>query len=202
MSLPAATYSRERVLTGEELAAVYTAARDYPYPFGPIVALLVLTGQRRGEVAALRWEWIDTDQRMITVPSSITKNKRAHRFPYGDSVAAVLANLPELNEYVFPSSRGHVRHQPTTVFNGWSNAKVAFDQRLEHVAPYTLPDLRRTFSSNLAALGTPIHVTEKLLNHVSGTLGGVAAIYNRHTYIDEMREAINAYEKHLNSLCS
>ncbi len=202
MSLPAATRPRERVLTRDELAAVYNAARDYPYPYGPIVTLLILSGQRRGEIASLQWEWINTDERTITFPSFFTKNKRTHTFPYGECVAAVLADLPELNEYVFPASRSHVRHQPTTVFNGWPKAKVTFDQHLEHVAPYTLHDLRRTFSSNLAALGTPIHVTEKLLNHVSGTLSGVAAIYNRYTYMDEMRDAIHAYEKHLKLLCS
>jgi integrase len=58
-----------------------------------------------------------------------------------------------------------------------------------------LHDLRRTFATNLAALGTPIHVTEKLLNHVSGTVSGVAAIYNRHAYMDEMRAAIINWEK-------
>jgi integrase len=57
--------------------------------------------------------------------------------------------------------------------------------------------LRRTFATNLAALGTPIHVTEKLLNHVSGSVSGVAAIYNRHAYMDEMRAAIINWEKRI-----
>ena len=83
---------------------------------------------------------------------------------------------------------------------GWAPTKPKFDATLENVAPYTLHDLRRTFSSCLAALGTPIHVTEKLLNHVSGTVSGVAAIYNRHTYMDEMREAITDYEETLATL--
>lgn len=68
------------------------------------------------------------------------------------------------------------------------------------IPPWTLHDLRRTFATNLAALQTPVHVTEKLLNHVSETVSDVAAIYNRHTYMDEMREAVTAYENYLQKL--
>lgn len=110
---------------------------------------------------------------------------------------AVLDRLPELGEFLFPAKRTQVRGVPTTVFNGWSKSK----ERLKaDIPPWTLHDLRRTFSSNLAALGTPIHVTEKLLNHASGTISGVAAVYNRHTYFDEMRQAILTYEIHLAQL--
>ena len=201
MSRPAAQSSRERVLTQGELAEVYNTANAYPYPYGAIVSLLILTGQRRGEIASLKWEWIDLDDRTITLPSCITKNKRTHTFPYGDTVSTLLAELPELGAYLFPASRSHVRGRSTSIFNGWPKANVTFDQKIEKVEPFTLHDLRRTFSSNLAALGTPIHVTEKLLNHVSGTFSGVvAAIYNRHSYMDEMRSAVAFYEKHLASL--
>lgn len=81
-------------------------------------------------------------------------------------------------------------------FSGWSKAKLEFDAPLA-IADYTLHDLRRTFSSQMAALSTPIHVTEKLLNHVSGTLRGVAAVYNRYSYATEMRTAIEAHEAHV-----
>ena len=202
MSLPAASRSRERVLTEAELSEIYRTARVHPYPYGAIISLLLLTGQRRGEIASLKWGWIDAEAQTITLPSTITKNKRAHTFPYGHTAASVLEEIPELGEYIFPATRSHVRGKATTIFNGWPKAKVFFDKELENVEPYTLHDLRRTFSSTLAALGTPIHVTEKLLNHVSGSLSGVAAIYNRHTYMDEMRQAIHTYENHLISLCS
>lgn len=202
MSLPAASRSRERVFTEAELSEVYRTARAHPYPYGAIISLLLLTGQRRGEIASLKWGWIDAEAQTITLPSTITKNKRAHTFPYGHTAASVLEEIPELGEYIFPATRSHVRGKATTIFNGWPKAKVFFDKELENVEPYTLHDLRRTFSSTLAALGTPIHVTEKLLNHVSGSLSGVAAIYNRHTYMDEMRQAIHTYENHLISLCS
>ena len=103
----------------------------------------------------------------------------------------VLKGLPEMCDLLFPA-----RGQDATPFCGWSKAKRRFDQPLE-TTPYTLHDLRRTFSSNLARLGTPIHVTEKLLNHASGTVSGVAAIYNRYSYLDEMREAVRQHDEFL-----
>lgn len=194
IALPARNKSREHVLTEEELGKVYRAAIDHPYPYGPIVALLILTGQRRGEVAALKWDWIEQENKTITFPSGFTKNGKSHTFPYGDAVANILDGLPKLGHHLFPASRAHVRGKETTIFNGWGKAKKELDEKLVDVAAYTLHDLRRSFSSTLAALGAPIHVTEKLLNHTTGTLSGVAAVYNRHTYADEMRAAILAFE--------
>lgn len=68
------------------------------------------------------------------------------------------------------------------------------------MAPWTLHDLRRTFATNLAALGVAVHVTEKLLNHVSGTTGGIVTVYQRHSYMDEMRTAVDRWEKLLEPL--
>src|SRR5690606_19610198 len=103
-------------------------------------------------------------------------------------------SLPDIGDMLFPA-----RGVPDHPFNGWGKSKERFDTPLE-VAAYTLHDLRRTFSSNLARLGTPIHVTEKLLNHVSGTVSGVAAIYNRYSYLDEMRAALVLHDEHLAKL--
>jgi integrase len=196
---PARPDARERVLTDAELAAVYRAAREGDDNFSHIVALLILTGQRRGEIGALRWDWIDDKARTITLPSSVTKNKRTHTFPYGSMVAAVLERASRTSEYVFPASRTNVRGKPTTSFNGWPKCKWTFDAKCQ-IADWTLHDLRRTFATNLAGLGTPPHVTERLLNHVSGTISGVAAIYNKFQYIDEMRAAVTAWETRLASL--
>jgi integrase len=86
-----------------------------------------------------------------------------------------------------------------TQFSGWSTSKAALD-KLSGVSGWTLHDLRRTFATNLAALGTPIHVTERLLNHVSGTQSGIVAVYQRHSYMPEMRKAVEAWERHLCAL--
>ena len=194
LKMPARTSSRDRVLSNVELDAVYKHALAYSYPYGPIVALLALTGQRRGEIAALEWDWIDQNARTITLPDTLTKNLRTHTFPYGIAVESVLKNIPDTGKILFPARSRGIRRTDGACFNGWSKAKKLFDAELDTVGPYVLHDLRRTFSSNLAAFGTPIHVTEKLLNHATGTLSGVAAIYNRHSYMDEMRNAIEKYE--------
>jgi len=182
---------RERVLSAEEVKSVLYRALEQKTLFDCIVALLVLTGQRRGEIASLEWDWIENGQ--ITLPE--TKNGRLHTFPLSDKAQEIIEGIPRSSEaFVFPSRTSHMGGKPSTVFNGWSKSKASFDSDLKGVAPYTLHDLRRTFSSNLAMLGTPIHVTEKLLNHVSGTHSGVQGIYNRYSYMDEMRDALQKYE--------
>ena len=69
-----------------------------------------------------------------------------------------------------------------------------FKPPIREVEPYTLHDLRRTFASTMALLGVPIHVTEKLLNHVSGSHGGIVGVYQRYSYMDEMKEAVGVFE--------
>lgn len=181
--------SRARILNDDEIKSVWIRAAAVGSPYGHIVRLLILTGQRRGEIAGLRHEWIEHDQ--IEFPTGFTKNKREHVIPIGDLTRGILDGLSTTDGLCFPARGTDVRP-----FSGWSKAKRAFDLPID-IDNYTLHDLRRTFSSTMARLGTPIHVTEKLLNHVSGTVSGVAAIYNRHSYMDEMREAIAAYDAHL-----
>ncbi|MCW5688469.1 MAG: site-specific integrase [Pseudolabrys sp.] len=204
---------RERALSDAELVTVLRAARGQPFPFGPLVQLIALTGQRRGEIATLQWDWIDTANRTITLPAAATKNRRAHTFPYGDLVAGILERLPRTSEFVFPAARPIARGRETTIFNGWGKAKDALDAAIatalaeqghgDKLLPHwTLHDLRRTFATQLAALSIPVHVTEKLLNHVSGTISGVAAVYNRHSYMGEMRTAVAAWEARLTALIS
>jgi len=197
MFLPARTESRSRVLAANEVKKVWAAAEAYGYPFGHIVRLLILTGQRRVEVGSIHAERIDQKQRLITLPAAITKNRREHTFPYGDLTASILDALPYDQGNLF-RARGK-----ETPFVGWSKSKALLDRTIEPPAPdYDLHDCRRTFATMHAAIGTPPHVTERLLNHVSGTISGVAAIYNRHHYFLEMRQAATAYENHLQSLLS
>ena len=158
--------------------------------FGGIVKPLILTGQRRGETAALQSSWIKADT--ITLPKEITKNGREHTFPIGTMAASILA------EHSTSGSLFLARWKQTN-FSGWSKSKAALD-KLSGVSGWTLHDLRRTFATNLAALGTPIHVTERLLNHVSGTQSGIVAVYQRHSYMPEMRKAVEAWERHLRAL--
>ena len=183
---------RTRVLSEDELRAVWTTARSLATSFHAIVALLVLTGQRRGEIAALQWGWIGEDT--ITFPAEAAKNGREHVIPLGQSALHILDGMSKFHEnhYVFPASRQRTEH--TTTINGWSKAKAAFDMECG-VTDWTLHDLRRTFATNLQRLGVRLEVTEALLNHVSGTRAGIVGVYQQHRYEAEMREAVLAFER-------
>jgi integrase len=202
LEAPANGKSRERSLSADELACLWQATECPRTAFRAIVRLLILTGQRRGEIARLEWSWINEAEKTITIPSSITKNKRTHTFPYGDIAAHVFAAIPRLEgcPYVFPASRA--RSEQTTVFKGWGKPKAALDRDCG-VTGWTLHDLRRTFSSNMAALGVAQIVVEKLLNHISGgTQSPIAQTYNRYAYLEEMREAVGKWERYLSELVS
>lgn len=185
---PSPSRPRERVLARAEIKTLLMNVREHAGTFPTIVELLLLTGQRRGEISSLRAEWIDWEKRTITFPSAITKNKRAHTLPFGPRVGELLRR-GETKGLLFPAARTEGKR----TFAGWSKSKGKLDR--ECGFPYwTLHDLRRTFATNLAALGVAVHVTEKVLNHVSGSLGGIVGVYQRHTYEKEMREAIDLWE--------
>jgi len=201
---PAGSTPRERVLSPDELYAVYKAAMEGRGTFHRIIALCLLTGQRRGELARLEWGWIK--DATITIPSRVTKNKRTHTFPIGEAAQGLLRNTPRLSDtYVFPAARDRVKGKPATVFNGRGKPKETFDKELADkgytVAPWRIHDLRRCVSSGMAALKVPQVVVEKLLNHVSGgSLSQIAAVYNVHAYFEEMRDAVEKWEAHLSRL--
>jgi len=103
-------------------------------------------------MGALRWDWINLDDRTMTLPDTFTKNKVEHTFPYGPATAAILENILRIESpYVFPASRDHVRGTPTTSFNGWATGKPAFEERCG-VTGWTLHDIRRTFATRLAEM--------------------------------------------------
>jgi integrase len=155
------------------------------------VQLLILTGQRAGEIAALRWEWIGEDT--LTFPAEITKNGRATTTPTGTVTRQIIAEVPRLGVLLFPA-RGYT-DKP---FRGFGTSKLSLDKC--GVEAFTHHDLRRTFATNMAKLGVRLEVTEKLLNHVSGSLGGIVGVYQRHDFKDEMREAVTKWEAHLLTL--
>lgn len=207
LQAPRRSAARDRVLTHDEIKAVLSHAQANDTTFNYIVQLLLLTGQRRGEIVSLQSDWIDFEKRTITLPSTVTKNKRQHILPFGDVTEEILRRAlvralqakeegepddgkPQL---LFPA-RGK-----STPFDGWSKGKPNFDKGCT-IAHWTLHDLRRTCATNLAALGVPVHVTEKLLNHISGTTSGIVSVYQRHAYLDEMRDAMDQWERLLRSL--
>jgi integrase len=178
------TIARDRVLTDQELKAVWLAA-NRPEPFHHIVRLCILTGQRRGEIAKIQGEYVKDGR--LNLPASITKNARAHSIPLGPMALELFSALPK---------EGYIFGRP---FNNWSNGKRFLKCDVENWTPH---DLRRTFATNLAELGVAPHVIERLLNHVTGTISGVAAIYNRNKYEKETREAVELWEHKLQELIS
>jgi integrase len=182
---------RARVLRDDELQKVWSAAAEQSYPHGTIVQLLILTGQRRGEIAGLRRSWIDERARTVTLPAEITKNGKEHCFPYGDTVAALLETVPRRNstDLLFPSRASDDRR-----LSGFSQFKK---QMTDGVPNWRLHDLRRTFRTIHGKLGTAPHIGERLINHVAAVASDVEQIYDLHTYLPEMRKAIEAYETEL-----
>src|SRR5271165_24938 len=183
--------SRDRVLTDDELRKVWKRAEEIGRPYGTIVQLLILTGQRSGEIAALQWEWIVEET--ISIPASVTKNGRATKIPTGKLTRQIIAEVPCLGSLLFPA-RGYT-DKP---FTGFGVSKLALDAC--GVKGFTHHDLRRTFATNMAKLGVRLEVTEKLLNHVSGSLGGIVGVYQRHDFQPEMRDGVNKWESRLAEL--
>jgi integrase len=220
LELPSKWKPRERVLSDDELRAVWIAADATTGHFGIIVKLLLLTGQRRSEIGSLRAEWLDFGKSSngrtaglgpaddgsspsypasICLPGNITKNKRTHSFPLGGlSISIVaIAQLASQSGILFPA-----RGDTPKPFNGWSKAKAQLDERVAEInsdkltqtEAWTLHDLRRTYATNLQRLGIKLEVIEALLNHVSGTRAGIVGVYQRHAYEAEMRDAVEIYD--------
>jgi integrase len=181
-----ATVRRERTLTDDELRAVWKAAEG-PGAFHAIVRMLLLTGQRREEVAAMTLSELGPDLATWTIPAARAKNGVAHIVPLSEQARAIVAAQPRIEgtPHVFAGrAGGH--------FKGFSFAKIALD-KASGVEGWTLHDLRRTVATGLQRLGVRLEVTEAVLNHVSGSRAGIVGVYQRHTWADEKRAALNAW---------
>jgi len=183
--LPAKEVARDRVVNDKELAQVILGARQIGGRYGAIVELLALTGQRREEVAGLQREELDLAHRVWTIPKQRTKNAKAHVVHLSDQSVAVLRRVDQ---------RGSLLG--TKPFRDFSRAKRLLDQ-VSGVAGWRLHDLRRTCVSGMARLGIPPHIADKILNHNAGTISGVAAVYQRHEFLSERREALERWGTHV-----
>jgi integrase len=192
--LPAKEVARDRVLNDQELAQVILAAREMDGPYGGIVEMLALTGQRREEVARLKWDELDLAQRVWTLPKSRTKNAKEHVVHLSEQSMAVLKRVDRNGSFVF-SVLG------TKSFQEFSKDKRRLDQ-LSGVTGWRLHDLRRTCVSGMARLGIAPHVADKILNHQAGTISGVAAVYQRHEFLPERRQALDLWGVHVDAILS
>jgi integrase len=206
MRPPTKEGTRDRVLSDDEIRWLCKACEVVGWPFGPLVKLLLLTAQRRDEVAGLARAEIDLENRSWTMPREKAKNKRAHEVHLSAPAMEVIAAVPHMGSGLVFTSTG------TTPVSGFSRAKRRLDAAMllakrhelgakcEPIPPWILHDLRRTAATGMARLNVPPHVVDKVLNHTSGKIRGVAAIYNRYEYIEERRAALEAWGRHVENL--
>jgi integrase len=201
---PAPERSRDRILGDDELRMVWSAADGDGWPFGPLVKLLALTGQRLAEVGSMRWDEIDLENRLWTLPAERVKNSKRHEVPLSDAAVAIIAALPRIKTtkgFVFTTRRD-------VAVSGFSRAKDRLDIAIAAAVPrggkildhWTFHDIRRTMASGMARLGIQLPVIEKVLNHTSGSFRGVVGVYQRHSYADEKRKALDAWAAHVNAI--
>lgn len=184
---PTREKSRDRVLTPAELARLIAACRAEPFPFGPYTLMLLITAQRRGEVADMRWSQIDWDNKVWEIPGERSKNGKPHLVPLSPLALSVLRDIPRFErcDLVFTTTR-------TTPISGITKMVIRL-QEASGTSDWRLHDLRRTAATEMAKMGIVPHVVEKVLNHISGTISGVAAVYNRYGYDAEKRDALTRW---------
>jgi len=207
---PCPERTRDRVLDDDELSRAWRAAVALAYPFGPAFRLLILTGARRAEVFALSWDEIDTEAAAINLEGLRTKNGKPHSIPLSKPALAIVDALPRIGRvkdgYVFTTTG----HSPVS---GISKAKARLDElaaaidaagntlkKAEPLPPWRTHDLRRTVATGMQRLSTRLEVIEAVLGHVGGSHSGIVGVYQRYSFDEEARRALDAWGRHVAEL--
>jgi integrase len=203
---PTKEKARDRVLAEEEIRIFWHAADELDWPFGPLFKLLLLTAQRRDEVASMEWSEIDLETGIWTIPRHKAKNDNGHEVQLSAAALAIIRDLPRVDGPYLFSTNGK------TPVSGFSRAKERLDASMRAVLnevsaeaqldPWILHDLRRTATTGMAALRVLPHVVDRILNHTSGTIRGVARVYNRFEYSDERKAGLEAWGRKVGSITS
>jgi integrase len=185
--------ARQRVLSDSETLAVWRATAALPYPAGPFLHLLLLTGQRLREVAEMAWPEIDIDKALWTIPADRMKGDSAHEVPLSTMAVEILESLPRwTGPYIFSTTGGE---RP---ISGFSKMKLRIDAALAEAIPaWRFHDLRRTMRTGLGGLPVPPNVAEMCLAHAQP---GLHQIYDRHSYRDEKRRAFELWAARLKDI--
>jgi integrase len=202
ISPPSAEVSRDRILSDYELQLVWLASERLDYPFGHFVKMLILTLQRRDEVAGMRRSELDCEKNAWVLPAGRVKNKQEHEVPITDEISHLLADLPVIGKVglVFTVTG-------ETPVSGFSKAKKRLDDEIKKLGGANLPrwtfhDIRRTGASGMARLGIQLPVIEKVLNHTSGSFKGIVGVYQRHSFAEEKRNALEVWASFVQSVVS
>ena len=185
MRPPTKELTRDRVLDDDEIRWLLQACdNDGDHWSGPFTKLLLLTAQRRDEVAGMRWSELDLGKATWRLSGERTKNGQAHDVHLSEAACAILNEMQRVGDYVFTVTG-------TTPVAGFSKVKRRLDaavlaaqraelgQECDAVPRWTHHDLRRTAATGMARLGVAPHIADRILNHVAGGLKGVAKVYNR-----------------------
>jgi integrase len=183
----------DRVLSDYEIRAVWNACDAIGYPFGTMFKLLLLTGQRRDEVAKMTYAEIDG--RIWTIPASRSKNRKPHDVYLSDAAAAIIEDLPTHTGFLFTTN-------DKTASSGYSRAKAKLDAITGPLPAWRLHDLRRTMVSGMARLGIAIPAVERAVNHTSGTFAGIVGTYQKHDFAAETKIAFERWARHVESVAN
>jgi integrase len=199
---PAELVSRERVLDPSELSTIWNAIEPLGYPVTPFMKILFLTAQRRGEIAQMRWRDIDMDQGLWTVPAEMMKSGRTHLVPLSEAVLELLKTLPRFkHDYVFSTTSG------LKAISGFSKMKQRIDRAIREASKKAIPswcfhDARRTATTMMAPNVEP-HILSAILGHSAAVTvstmpsAAITKVYNRYAYLDEKREALEAWSQYV-----
>ncbi|MGD0640216.1 MAG: tyrosine-type recombinase/integrase [Roseiarcus sp.] len=209
---PKASEARDRVLSDDEIRWFWSACGEIGEPFKSLLRVLLLTGQRLNEVAGMTRAELshdDAGRPIWTLPASRTKNRKVHVVPITPAVEALIKSVPVIAarpgapSFVF-STTGR------TAVSGFSKIKRALDAKMlvlaqaekpeAVIAAWVLHDVRRSAASGLQRCGVPLPVTEKVLNHISGSFAGIVAVYQQHEYSEEKRLALWLWAMHVEAL--
>jgi integrase len=191
---PTPSKSRERVLSDHELMAVWKACDGLVPQYGGLVRLLILTGARLREVGYMRWPELNCGLSLWSLPGARAKNGRDHLVPLPPQAREIIRSVPRTSDEYVLSLAGD---KP---LESYARLKRQLDKLARVSEPWTLHDLRRTTASGLQRLGVKLEVTEALLNHTSGSRGGIVGVYQRHDYADQKRVALELWAAHIEGL--
>jgi integrase len=199
---PPAPRARDRVLSEDEIGALWHVLEREGKPFGPAIKLLLLTGQRRNEVFDADRAEFDLAAKLWTIPGKRAKNGATHLVPLRPPALAILKELLEdqRSEKLLPA-RGNWDTSPSGFSKAMRRIRDSLEEEMGRPVPHwTLHDLRRTLATGLQRLGVRLEVTEAVLNHLSGTRSGIVGVYQRHNYFQEKEAALAVWEKEVRRL--
>jgi integrase len=202
--------ARDRVLNvkpdvrgADELRWFWAACEELGEPVGALLKLLLLTGCRLNEIAEMVPDELSDDLTTLSLAGDRTKNNLAHDVPLSTLARDILRGVKRIEGCAYVFSR-----TGRAPISGWSKIKLAVDAAMLELAkaergkdatikPWRLHDLRRTCATGMAGIGIQPHIVEACLNHISGSKGGVAGVYNREQYNEAKRAAFELWAEHV-----